>query len=196
MAKRYEIRLSGSGGQGIILSGIILAEALGLYEGKSVAQTQSYGPEARGGASKAEVIVSDEEIDYPKAIKLDLLLAMNQKSCDEYYRDLKENGVLIVDSTFVTQVPTSKAIQIPFTKIARERFRKEIVANIVALGAITEFMDIISPKAMEEAVLARVPKGTEKLNRDALKEGLMAAREFKESMKKKGAEPLEYQPED
>jgi 2-oxoglutarate ferredoxin oxidoreductase subunit gamma len=195
MAKRYEIRLSGSGGQGIILSGIILAEALGLYGGKSVAQTQSYGPEARGGASKAEVIVSDEEIDYPKAIKLDLLLAMNQKSCDEYYRDLKDDGVLIVDSTFVTQVPTSKAIQIPFTKIAREKFHKEIVANIIALGAITEFMDIISPKAMEESVLARVPKGTEKLNRDALKAGLMAAREFKELMEKR-TEPLEYQPED
>ena len=196
MAKRYEIRLSGSGGQGIILSGIILAEALGLYGGKSVAQTQSYGPEARGGASRAEVIVSDEEIDYPKGIKLDLLLAMNQKSCDEYYRDLKDDGVLIVDSTFVTQVPTSKAIRIPFTKIAREKFHKEIVANIISLGAITEFMDIISPKAMEAAVLARVPKATEKLNMDALKAGLMAAKKFKESMKKKGAEPLEYQPED
>ena len=131
MRNRYEIRLSGSGGQGIILSGIILAEALGLYGEKFVAQTQSYGPEARGGASKAEVIVSDEEIDYPKAIKLDLLLAMNQKSCDEYYRDLKEDGLLIVDSSFVTQVPTSKAIQIPFTRIAREKFRKEIVANII-----------------------------------------------------------------
>ena len=196
MGKRYEIRLSGSGGQGIIISGIILAEALGLYGGKSVAQTQSYGPEARGGASRAEVIVSDEEIDYPKAIKLDLLLVMNQKSCDEYYRDLKEDGLLIVDSTFVTQVPTSKAIQIPFTKIARDKFHKEIVANIISLGAITEFMDIISPKAMEAAVLARVPKGTEKLNRDALRAGLEAAREFKESMKKNGSEPLEYQPED
>ncbi len=196
MATRYEIRLSGSGGQGIILSGIILAEALGLYGGKFVAQTQSYGPEARGGASKAEVIASDEEIDYPKAIKLDLLLAMNQKSCDEYYRDLKEDGVLIVDSTFVNQVPTSKAVQIPFTKIAREKFRKEIVANIISLGAITEFMDIISPKAMEEAVLARVPKGTEKLNGDALKAGLMAARRFKESLKRKDREPQEYQPGD
>jgi 2-oxoglutarate ferredoxin oxidoreductase subunit gamma len=162
-----------------------------------VAQTQSYGPEARGGASRAEVIVSDEEIDYPKAIKLDLLLAMNQKSCDEYYRDLKEDGLLIVDSTFINQVPTSKAIQIPFTKIAREKFRKEIVANIISLGAMAEFMDIISPKAMEAAVLARVPKGTERLNRDALKAGFMAAKKFKESMKKKkGAEPLEYQPED
>ena len=195
MGKRYEVRLSGSGGQGIILSGIILAEALGLYRGKFVAQTQSYGPEARGGASMTEVIVSDEEIDYPKAVKLDLLLAMNQKSCDEYYRDLKEDGILIVDSTFVTQVPTSKAIQIPFTKIAKEKFHREIVANIISLGTITEFMDIISPKAMEAAVLARVPKGTEKLNRDALKAGLMAARKFKESMKKEDIEPQEYQRE-
>jgi len=196
MGNRYEIRLSGSGGQGIILSGIILAEAVGLYGGKFVAQTQSYGPEARGGASRAEVIVSDEEIDYPKAIKLDILLAMNQKSCDLYYRDLKENGMLIVDSTFVTQVPTSKAVQIPFTKIAREKFHKEIVANIISLGAITEFMDIISPKAMEAAVLARVPKGTENLNRDALKAGLMAARKFKESMKKRDSEPQEFHGED
>jgi len=89
MSFRYDIRLSGSGGQGIILMGIILAEAVGIYDGKCVAQTQSYGPEARGGSSKAEVIVSDEEIDYPKAMKLDLLVAMNQKSCDEFYMDLK-----------------------------------------------------------------------------------------------------------
>jgi len=196
MGKRYEVCLSGSGGQGIILSGIILAEALGLYGGKFVAQTQSYGPEARGGASRTEVIVSDEEIDYPKAIKLDLLLAMNQKSCDEYYRDLKEDGMLIVDSTFVTQVPTSKAIQIPFTKIAREKFHREIVANIISLGTITEFMDIISPKDMEAAVLARVPQGTEKLNRDALKAGVMAARKFKESVKEKDSQPQELQRED
>jgi hypothetical protein len=80
MGFRYEIRLSGSGGQGLILMGIILAEGIGIYEGKFVAQTQSYGPEARGGVSKSEVIVSDEEIDYPKAMRLDLLLAMNQKS--------------------------------------------------------------------------------------------------------------------
>jgi len=193
MGKRYEVCLTGSGGQGIILSGIILAEALGLYGGKFVAQTQSYGPEARGGASRTEVIVSDEEIDYPKAIKLDLLLAMNQKSCDEYYRDLKEDGMLIVDSTFVTQVPTSKAIQIPFTKIAREKFHREIVANIISLGTITEFMDIISPKDMEAAVLARVPKGTEKLNRDAFKAGGMAARKFKESIREEDSQPQEFQ---
>jgi 2-oxoglutarate ferredoxin oxidoreductase subunit gamma len=176
MSYRYDIRLSGSGGQGLIMMGIILAEAAGIYDGKFVAQTQSYGPEARGGSSKAEVVVSDEEIDYPKAMQLDLLLAMNQKSCDDYYMDLKPNGILIVDSTFVTQVPVSGAYVIPFTRIAREMLKREMVANIVALGAISQLSDIVSKKAIEAAVLARVPKGTEKLNKDALQAGMQAAK--------------------
>ena len=184
MGFRYEIRLSGSGGQGLILMGIILAEAIGIYDGKYVAQTQSYGPEARGGSSKSEVIVSDEEIDYPKAMQLDLLLAMNQKSCDEFYPDLKPEGLLIVDSTFVTQLPTSKAFQIPFTRIAREKFTREVVANIIALGALTQLTPMVSPKAVESAVLARVPKGTEKLNRDALRAGMTAAKQAKKEWMK------------
>ncbi|MCX5810270.1 MAG: 2-oxoacid:acceptor oxidoreductase family protein [Proteobacteria bacterium] len=175
MSFRYDIRLSGSGGQGLILMGIILAEAIGVYDGKYVAQTQSYGPEARGGSSKAEVVVSDEEIDYPKAMQLDLLLAMNQKSCDDYYMDLKPDGILIVDSTFVNQVPLPKAYRIPFTRIARENLKREMVANIVALGAIAKLTTIVTPRAVETAVLARVPKGTEQLNRDALRAGMAAA---------------------
>ena len=189
MSFRYEIRLSGSGGQGIILMGIILAEAIGVYDGKCVAQTQSYGPEARGGSSKSEVIVSDEEIDYPKAMKPDLLLAMNQKSCDEFYADLKPEGLLIVDSTFVTQIPTTKAFQIPFTRIAREKFKREVVANIVALGALAQLSPLVSSKAMEAAVLARVPKGTEKLNRDALKAGMAAAKKAEKEWKMTQAPP-------
>jgi 2-oxoglutarate ferredoxin oxidoreductase subunit gamma len=181
MGSRYEIRLSGSGGQGLILMGIILAEAIGIYDGKYVAQTQSYGPEARGGSSKSEVIVSDEEIDYPKAIRLDLLLAMNQKSCDEFYPDLKPEGLLIVDSTFVTQIPTPKALQIPFTRLAREKFEREVVANIIALGALSQLTPIVSARAIESAVLARVPKGTEKLNRDALRAGMNAAKRAKKA---------------
>lgn len=175
MSFRYDIRLSGSGGQGLILMGIILADAIGVYDGKFVAQTQSYGPEARGGSSKAEVVVSDVEIDYPKAMKLDLLLAMNQKSCDDYYMDLKPDGILIVDSTFVNQVPLQKAFRIPFTRIARENLKREMAANIVALGAIAKLTTIVSPKAIETAVLSRVPQGTEKLNRNALKAGMTAA---------------------
>jgi 2-oxoglutarate ferredoxin oxidoreductase subunit gamma len=180
MAYRYAIRLSGSGGQGLILMGIILAEAIGIHDGKHVAQTQSYGPEARGGSSKSELLVSDEEIDYPKPMDLDLLLAMNQKSCDEFYSDLKPEGVLIVDSTFVAHMPRSAAFQVPFTRIAREKFQRDVVANIVALGALSELTPIVSATAVECAVLARVPKGTEKLNREALKAGMLAARRVKE----------------
>jgi 2-oxoglutarate ferredoxin oxidoreductase subunit gamma len=163
------------------MMGIILAEAIGVYDGKEVAQTQSYGPEARGGSSKAEVVVSDEEIDYPKAMKVDLLLTMNQKALDEYYQDLKPDGLLIVDSTFVKTVPVANGVQIPFTRIARDRFKKEMVANIVALGAISELSSIVSKKAIEAAVLSRVPKGTEKLNRDALKAGMAAAKRMRKS---------------
>ena len=192
MSYRYEIRLSGSGGQGIILMGIILAEAIGIYDGKCVAQTQAYGPEARGGSSKAEVVVSDEEIDYPKAMKPDLLLAMNQKSCDEFYPDLKPDGLLIVDSTFVRQIPTLKAFQVPFTRIAREKFKREMVANIVALGALTQLTPMVSAKAVEAAVLARVPKGTETLNRDALKAGMAAARRAKKDWSEADSPPSDH----
>ncbi len=189
MSFRYEVRLSGSGGQGLILMGIILAEAVGIYDGKYVAQTQSYGPEARGGSSKAEVVISDEEIDYPEAVKLDLLLTMNQASCDHYYSDLKPEGILIVDSTFVTQIPTSRVFQIPFTRIAREKFNREVVANIIALGALTQLSPIVSPKAMESAVLKRVPRGTEKLNQDALKAGISAAKRAKKERMEEDTEP-------
>ncbi len=177
MAKRYEIRLAGSGGQGLILAGIILAEAAGLYDGKFVCQSQSYGPAARGGASKSEVVISDEEIDYPKAIQPDVLLAMNQKSLDTYLSDLKPDGLLLVDATLVPEIPDHQAIAIPFTRIARE-LGKEMAANIVALGALATLTGAVTLKSLETAVLARVPKGTEALNKKALEAGIAAARQF------------------
>jgi len=173
---RYEIRLSGSGGQGLILIGIILAEAMGLYEGLHVVQTQSYGPEARGGSSKSEVVVSDEEIDYPKPQKVDLLLAMNQASCDLYFRDLKEDGMLVVDTTFVRQVPNPRAVRVPMTKLAKEVLGRDIVANIVALGVLSEVTDLVKVESLEAALLRRVPKGTEDINRKALHLGREEAR--------------------
>jgi 2-oxoglutarate ferredoxin oxidoreductase subunit gamma len=176
--KRYEVRLSGSGGQGIIVAGIILAEAAGIYEGKEVCQTQAYGPEARGGASKAEVVISDTEIDYPKAIKPDLVLAMNQKACDSYCYDLKPGGLIIVDGTLVKDLPTPKAITLPFTQIARHELGREMVANIVALGALAKISGIVAVDSLEKAVLARVPKGTEELNRRALAAGVKTAAEL------------------
>ncbi len=177
MSPRYEIRLAGSGGQGLILAGIILAEAAGIYDGKFVCQSQSYGPAARGGASKAEVVISDEEIDYPKAIQPDVLLAMNQKSLDTYLSDMKPDGLLLVDATLVPEIPDHQAIAIPFTRIARE-LGKEMVANIVALGALATLTGAVTRKSLETVVLARVPKGTEDLNKKALAAGIAAAKQL------------------
>ncbi len=173
---RYEIRLSGSGGQGLITAAVILSQAIGVYEEKYVCQTQSYGPEARGGKSKAEVVISDEPIDYPKALELDMLLAMNQAACDAYFFDLKPNGLLVVDSTLVEQYPTSRIVALPFTEIARDELGNEMVANIIALGTIAVLSERVSVDNIEKAVLARVPSGTTDLNREALWWGIKEGR--------------------
>lgn len=175
---RYEVRLSGSGGQGIILASVVLAEAVAVYEGMQVCQSQSYGPEARGGRCKAEVVISDREIDYPKVIQLDLLLAMTQEACDAYFFDFKPNGLLLVDSTFVEQLPTSRAIALPFTRIARDRIGHEMTANMVALGAIAVVCPLVKVKNMEAALLARAPAGTRELNRKAFAAGVRAAQKI------------------
>ena len=175
MTQRYEIRLAGSGGQGLILAGIILAEAAGVYDGKFVCQTQSYGPEARGGASKAEVVISDAAIDYPKAIQPDVLLALNQKSLEAFSSDLKPGGLLLVDADLVQEAPASRVMALPFTRIARELGRA-MAANIVALGALAQLTGAVSLESLTAAVLARVPKGTEDLNRRALAAGVAAAK--------------------
>jgi len=174
--ERYEIRLGGSGGQGIILAAIILAEAAGIYDGYNVSQTQSYGPEARGGKSKAEVVISEHEIDYPKVSKMDLFLAMNQTSLDAYFSDFKPNGFLLVDSTYVEQVPTSRVISIPITRIAQETTGKTFVANMVALGAISHLCPKVSEKGLQKALAARVPPKTREMNLTAFAAGVNAAR--------------------
>jgi 2-oxoglutarate ferredoxin oxidoreductase subunit gamma len=173
--ERYEIRFSGSGGQGLITAAVVFAEAVGVYDGRHVCQTQSYGPEARGGKSKAEVVISDSPIDYPKALELDLLLAMNQAACDAYFYDLKQNGILVVDSGLVEQHPTSRIIAIPFTDIAREEIGRTLVANMVALGAVGYLCGNVDLDNLEKALLARVPKGTEEMNSKALKRGIEEA---------------------
>ncbi len=162
---RYEIRLSGSGGQGLVLAGVILAEAMGVYEGKNVTQTQSYGPEARGGASRSDVVVSDGEIYYPKTTELDLLLCLTQESCDEYFRDLKEEGLLIVDSDRVRQLPTQKAHSLPFINTARDKVGTPVVANVVSLAAVAAISGICSRESIENAILNRAPRGTEEKNK-------------------------------
>lgn len=170
-ASRRELRFSGAGGQGIITAAIIFAEAVGVYGGKYVCQTQSYGPEARGGKSKAEIVISDQPIDYPMALSLDLLLAMTQEACDAYFFDLKPNGLLVVDSILVEQHPTSRIIAIPFTALARETTGQAITANMIALGTIGALTQV-SPEYLEKAMLSRVPHGMREKNKMAFDLGV------------------------
>ncbi len=177
---RYEMRLSGSGGQGLILAGKIVAEAAVIYDGKNAVQTQSYGPEARGGASKAEVVIADGEIDYPKVLNLNLLLALTQVSCTKYSKDLMPGGTIIVDSGLVKDLPKGdfKVYQAPITEIAVKKVGKAVVTNIVALGILAKISGVVTEEAVRKAILARVPKGTEELNMKAFDEGLKAGAEL------------------
>ena len=175
---RQEIRFCGSGGQGIIMAAIVLAEAAGVYDGKHVCQTQSYGPEARGGTCKADVVISSMEIDYPKASSPSLLLAMNQTSCDTYFLDLKPAGLLVVDNTLVREVPTGRVAAIPFTQIARQIIGSEMASNMVALGAFGYLCKAVSMEGLELALMDRVPEGTKELNLKALRAGIEAAKEL------------------
>jgi 2-oxoglutarate ferredoxin oxidoreductase subunit gamma len=175
---RFEIRLAGAGGQGMILAGLILAEAAAIYDDKNAIQTQSYGPEARGGASGSEVVISEDRIHYPKVMAPDVLLAMSQEACDKFFYSLKPEGLLIVDAGFVERVPTSRAIVLPITEIAREATGRAITANIVALGLIGGLTGIISREALEKAVSAHVPKGTTELNLRAVAAGWEKAEEL------------------
>lgn len=176
MTQTSEIILSGSGGQGLILAGQILAEAV-IREGKNSVQTQSYGPEARGGASKAEVIISNDDIDYPKVTKPDIVLAMSQEALNRYAGELGPNGTLIVDSTYV-QAPDQSGIRMvsaPYSRIAKESLGKEMVANVVALGALAAITGVVSLESLKQALLSRIPPGTEALNKKALELGWKSA---------------------
>ncbi|MEW6031590.1 MAG: 2-oxoacid:acceptor oxidoreductase family protein [Bacillota bacterium] len=170
------IRLSGRGGQGIILAGILLAEAA-LRDGLNVVQTQVYGPESRGGASKAEVIVSRGPISYPKVVRPDVLLVMSQAAVDRYAGTLKEEGLLVVDTTYVHSVPAVKGrvVERPISGVARDRLGREIVASTVAAGLLVGLTGVVGVESLRDAVKARVPGGTLDLNLKALEAGFELA---------------------
>lgn len=169
---KHNFRFSGTGGQGLITAGIILAEAA-ILDGKEAVQSQSYGPEARGGSSKAEAIISDEPIRFGRVVCPDVLLAMSQEAANKYTVDCTENSVVITDTLFVTDVPGTfkERIDLPITHTAVSTCGKPLFANIVALGAVVALTRCVSEEALEKAVLSRVPKGTEEANKKALQAG-------------------------
>ena len=170
---RTEIRLTGFGGQGIILSGYIVGKAAAIHDGKQATFTQSYGPESRGGACSAQVIISDEPISYPHLTDPAILVVMSQAAYNKYAPDIREGALLIIDEDLVETGEIAgdvRLFSVPATRLAEELGRK-IVANIVMLGFFAAATDVVSVEAMREAILSSVPKGTEELNLKAFQKG-------------------------
>ncbi len=179
MTERYEIRLAGVGGQGLQLAGLILAEAAAIYDNKNAVQSQSYGAEARGGPSMADVIVGDGDIDFPKVTAPDLLLVLSQDAADRHVPQVRKEGLIIADSANVERIATDKRVlRLPITDVAKEATGRP-VASIVALGVIAVVTGIVSRNAIRQAVLARAPKGTEEMNVKALEAGFALAERVK-----------------
>jgi len=173
---RKEIRICGFGGQGIILAGVILGKAASVFSDNYSVQTQSYGPEARGGASRSEIIISDEPIGFPGVMEADILVAMSQPAFDKYTDDVREDAIIIVDPSLVIDTGKFNPIGIEFTALADDLGRK-IVANIIMLGSLARITGVVSQEAMTQAVIDSVPPRTIDLNKKALQLGIKAAEE-------------------
>jgi len=177
MKKYYEIRLSGAGGQGLGLAGRVFSEAA-IDSGYDVCQTQSYGPEARGGASRTDIIISKKEILYPNCRNLDILLAMNQESADKFGKSVKDDGIILVDTTFVNQIPEGKVYEYNLTSISIEAFKTPMAANIIAVGMLASLTRLFSLDAWIRALKARVPRRFIKMNLNAFELGHKEGREI------------------
>lgn len=167
---RIEVRIAGFGGQGIGLAGYILGKALALYDGREAVMTQSYGPEARGGASSANIIVSDREIAYPFVQQPDILVAMSQEAYAKYYPTVKSDGLVLVDSDLVKPEDAKRHYFIPATQLA-EGCGRRIVANMVMLGYFCVATNLVTRKAMEKAIGTTVKPKTSSLNLKAFATG-------------------------
>jgi 2-oxoglutarate ferredoxin oxidoreductase subunit gamma len=178
---RKEIRVTGFGGQGIILTGFVMGKAATVFDGQFATLIQSYGPEARGSACAAQVVVSDEKILYPYLKKQEILLALSQEGYDTFVDRTDPDGVVLYDTDLVEVTKTPKVkifLDVPATVMAEEMGRR-MVANIVMLGFFTGVTGVVSVEAMQEAVRSTVPKGTEELNLKALDMGLQHAAKSK-----------------
>ena len=163
---KKEIRICGFGGQGIILAGVVLGEAA-TRAGHRAVQTQSYGPESRGGAARAEVVISSEPIDYPRVSRPDVVVALSQAGYDRFGHDVADDGIVLVDEALVE---AEGVTLVPFTTTAEEVGRK-IVSNVVMVGYLGALIEVIPHDVLESTVLANIPAGTEDLNRKAVTAG-------------------------
>jgi len=166
---RTEIRIAGFGGQGVVLAGLLLGEAA-IRDGKQAVQTQSYGPESRGGAARSEILISDAKIDYPKVIEADVLVALSQEAFDKFRPAVKKGGTIIIDRDLVN-AKEDKVHSAPFTKMA-DNLGKKVVANSVMLGYLVASTEVISAESMQAVIREKVPKHTIDLNLQAYDKGI------------------------
>jgi len=173
LPKRTEIRIAGLGGQGVVLAGHILSKAA-VYDGLQVVQTQSYGAEARGSAAKSEVIISDQKIGFPLVRKSDVLVAMSQTALDKHLKDLKEDGILIIDGDMIKETPSVKAqvFHVMATKTAETELKSKMYANMVMLGALTKITNIVTQNAVEKAIKDSFSAEASEKNINAFRAGL------------------------
>ena len=173
---KMELRLAGSGGQGVILASVILAEAA-VQSGKYTAQSQSYGPEARGGACKAETLISDDPIGFTKVQQPTFLMALTQKALDTYTRALPENCLVLVDEglTVPENLNGHRVLRLPILRAAKETVGRAQTANVLAVGCINALLGITDMETLKKAASLHIPRGTEEINLKALAEGVKLA---------------------
>ena len=176
---KKEIRICGFGGQGVMLAGFIIGKAACVYMDYNAVQSQSYGPEARGGAARSEIVISDEKIGYPRPTGVDLLVAMSQEAFDTYRNDIRDDTIIIIDPDLVK----NHRIGRPLYKIHAQRIAEElgnkIVTNIVMVGAATSIFGFLKPDAVKEAIIDSVPTRFKELNLKAFEKGFEAGKDAK-----------------
>jgi 2-oxoglutarate ferredoxin oxidoreductase subunit gamma len=173
---KKEIRICGFGGQGVILSGFIIGKAASVFQDYHAVQSQSYGPEARGGAARSEIIVSDEKIGYPRPTGVDYLVAMSQESFDTYRDDITRDTIIIVDPDLVPKHDIGQPVHKVHAQQIAESLGNKIVTNIVMVGAFTSVCDLLKSEAVKQSVLDSVPKRFLELNEKAFERGLEAGK--------------------
>ncbi|MGB5162030.1 MAG: 2-oxoacid:acceptor oxidoreductase family protein [Thermoanaerobaculia bacterium] len=177
MSGRTEIRITGFGGQGVVLAGHIIGRACAIHAGRQATMIQSFGPEARGSACSATLVVSDREVLYPYIQRPDIFVVMSGEGYEKFGRELKEDGTLVFEQDLVhpRTVEGQRAFGVPSTRIA-ESLGRTIVQNIVMVGFFAGVTGLVADEAMRDAVRGSVPAGTEDLNLEAFEKGLEYAR--------------------
>lgn len=179
--RRTRLVFSGSGGQGVITAAIILAEAAVIHEGMNATQSQSYGAAARGGATRSDVIISDEEINFPVVNQPNILVCLTQDAYNSFASEIRPGGTLLTDPRFVetTRKVDARQVELPMYETVMKEIGKPIVFNICVLGALIGLDDLVQPESVIKAISARVPVDFVEMNIKALNLGLELGKPYR-----------------